>query len=356
MRLDQAIQTLHDLYAAAHPMKLDARRIEAFLRDPGMVRAVLLHGEDVGLIRERAATLVRNVAGSTDDPFRVVELEREEFFRIPDELASLSLAGGRRVVRVRDATDSATTHVQTALAGKGTGLLVLEAAGLAGRAKLRALIEKVADGAAIGCYPLEGRALEQSIGTALRQSGVTADADALSWLSGQLGADQAVTRSEIEKLALYTGPGGTVDLVAARMCVGDLAGLSLEDALFAATSGDVGGTDRALELAMTEGAAPVSVLRAALLHLQRLQRARAAMQAGASASEAAKAARPPVFYRREAAFIHALGIWSLAALDQACVRLWETERSCKRTGMPAETLARNGLIGLAQRGAAARRR
>ena len=39
-------------------MKLDGRRIEAFLNDPGAVRVVLLHGEDVGLIRERAARLV----------------------------------------------------------------------------------------------------------------------------------------------------------------------------------------------------------------------------------------------------------------------------------------------------------
>jgi DNA polymerase III subunit delta len=337
-------------------MKLDARRIEAFLKDPGDTRVVLLHGEDVGLIRDRAARLVRAVAGSADDPFRVVELEREEFVRIPDELASLSLTGGRRVIRVRDATDTATAHVQKALAGKGMGLLILEAAGLVARAKLRSLVEKATDAAAIACYPLEGRALEQSIRATLATFDVTVDQDAQTWLAGQLGADQAVTQGEIEKLAIYAGQGGKVDLAAARICVGDLAGLSLDDALFAATSGDVPATDRALELAMAEGAAPVGVLRAALMHLQRLQRARAGMQAGASATEAAKSARPPVFFRREAAFVQALGIWSLPTLDQACIRVWETERACKRTGSPAETLCRNAIIGLAQRGAAAKRR
>ena len=50
------------------------------------------------------------------------------------------------------------------------------------------------------------------------------------------------------------GPGGRVDLEAAMACVGDLAGLSLDDALFAATEGDVATADRALELAMAEGA------------------------------------------------------------------------------------------------------
>jgi len=45
-------------------MKLDARRVEAFLANPGATRVVLFHGEDEGLIREWAAQLVRTVAGS----------------------------------------------------------------------------------------------------------------------------------------------------------------------------------------------------------------------------------------------------------------------------------------------------
>ena len=68
-----------------------------------------------------------------------------------------------------------------------------------------------------------------------------------------------------------------MDIAAARECVGDLAGLSLEDALFAATAGEVAAADRALELALAEGAAAVQVVRAGLGHVQRLQRARAAM-------------------------------------------------------------------------------
>ena len=43
---------------------------------PGDCRVVLLYGEDAGMIRERAETLVRTVAGSLDDPFLVAELTR----------------------------------------------------------------------------------------------------------------------------------------------------------------------------------------------------------------------------------------------------------------------------------------
>ena len=93
-------------------MKLDPRRVPAFLRDPGTCRVVLLYGDDSGLIRDRAEALVRMVAGTLDDPFRVVELARDELARLPEEAASLSLTGGRRVVRVREAGEAALAGVR----------------------------------------------------------------------------------------------------------------------------------------------------------------------------------------------------------------------------------------------------
>jgi len=336
-------------------MKLAPARVEAFLRDPGPCRVVLLYGDDVGMIRDRAAALVRAVAGALDDPFLVVELTRDEIARLPDEAASLPLTGGRRVVRLREATDAAVAQIRTVFKSNAPGFVVLEGAGLGTRSRLRTELEAAPDGVAIGCYPEEGHALETTIRDTLKQAGVAIDPDALSWLTGQLGADRAATRAELEKLALYCGPGGALDLDAAIACTGDLSGLSLDDALFAATVGDVTTTDRALELAIAEGAAPVQVLRAGIMHLQRLQRARMAVdETGVSAAEAVKALRPPLFYRRITAFNRALGLWSGAAIGAAIQGLAEAERGCKRTGWPDQTLCRNAVLVLARRGAAMR--
>jgi DNA polymerase-3 subunit delta len=316
---------------------------------------VLLYGEDHGMIRDRAAALVRAVAGSLDDPFLVADLGREDAGRLADEAASLPMTGGRRVVRLREATDAATSQVTAILKGAAPALVVLEAAGLATRSRLRALVEGAADAAAIACYPEEGRALADTVRTVLSEAGVGIDADALAWVSGQLGADRASTRGEAEKLALFAGPGGRVDLDAAIACIGDLAGLSLDDALFAATMGDVAQADRALELAVAEGGTPVGVLRAALMHLQRLHRVRLAVDDGLSPADAVKAARPPVFFRRVAAFTRAVELWSSAALTAAMAGLAEAERACKRTGAPDDVLSRNAILALARRSAAARR-
>jgi len=338
-------------------MRVDPRRVEAFVRDPGICRVVLFHGEDAGLIRLRAETMVRAVAGALDDPFRVAELDRDGIANLLDEAAALPLTGGRRVVRLREVSDAAaTTAVQALLASRAPGLVVIEGANLASRSRLRTLLEAAPDGAAIACYPEDGRALAETIKRVLDAASVQVDREALAWLGSQLGADRASTQAEVEKLALYAGPGGTVDLQAAMTCVGDLAGLSLDDALFAATDGEVAMTDRALELAIAEGATPVGVIRAGMLHLQRLHRARLAADDGASAADATKAARPPVFFRRLGAFSRAIGLWSSPMLTAALAALAEAERACKRTGAPDQVICRNAVLTLARRSAAMRAR
>ena len=177
--------------------------------------------------------------------------------------------------------DAATGPVEAALRGKGEALVILEGAHLPTRSRLRASLEKAADTAVIACYPEEGRALEATIQAALQAEGIGSEPEALAWLASRLGADRASTRAELEKLVLYVGQGGRLDTEAAAACVGDLAGLSLDDALFAATAGDVALADRALELALAEGETPVGVIRAALGHMNRLHRARLAVDEGA---------------------------------------------------------------------------
>jgi DNA polymerase III subunit delta len=338
-------------------MKVDARRVDAFINDPGTCRVVLFFGDDAGLIRQRAEAMTRAVAGALDDPFRVAELDREDLAHLQDEAATLSLTGGRRVVRLREVTDvAATTAAQAVLAGRAPGLVVIEAPGLPARSRLRTLLEAAPDGAAIACYQEDARALAETIRRVLEAADVQVDRAALAWLTSQLGADRASTKAEVEKLALYAGPGTTVDLAAAMTCVGDLAGLSLDDALFAATDGDVATTDRALELAIAEGAAPVGVIRAGLLHLQRLHRARLAVDDGASPADATKAARPPIFFRRLGAFSRALGLWSTGMISAALAGLADAERACKRTGAPDQVICRNVVLTLARRAAAVRAR
>ena len=337
-------------------MKIEPRRIEAVVANPGELRAILFFGEDEGLIRDLAARTVRAVAGSLNDPFLVVDVERDNLGALRSEMASMSLMGGRKVVRLRDATDSAVAAVQAAVDVDGGGLLVLEGFGLSNKSKLKTALEKSPHAGVFACYTMDKSAISQLIRTVMAGWNVSIDSDAVTWLADHLGADRGITQSELDKLALFAGSAGRVDIEAAQLCVGDLSGLSLEDASFAAIGGDVAGCDRAMELSLAEGGSPVAVLRTVAGQLYRVVRVLSMVADGVGQDEAVRGLRPPVFFKREPQFRTALRAWSLPSGTAALERLRVAERECKRTGAPAETICRNAVLAVAGRAALAVRR
>jgi len=336
-------------------LKLETRQVSGFLRNPGPCRLVLLYGEDEGLIRERAQALTLLVAGSLNDPFRVVELGREGWPQLGAEMSALSMIGGRRVVRVREVSDAALEHVRAALRGPGGALAVLEAAGL-GKGKLRTFVEAAPDAACIACYAEEGRAAAELIRGMFQTEGVRADADACTWLAESCGGDRSVLRGEVEKLVLLAGPGGHVDLETARTCAGDAAGASGDEALIAATSGDVIGADAAVDRAVAEGLAGVGLVRVALIHLQKLHQARLRMEGGLSAAEAVRTLRPPVFYRALPGMTASVGLWPADLLLRALEEARSVELACKTTGSRPDVLACRFVAALARQAQARRGR
>src|SRR5215813_9909933 len=103
-------------------MKIAPRDAARFLRSAETkVSAVLLYGPDQGLVRERAVELVGRIAGDVRDPFRVAELTsaqlKDDPVRLADEAAQLSLTGGQRVLRLRDAGDGLTQGLGALLEG-----------------------------------------------------------------------------------------------------------------------------------------------------------------------------------------------------------------------------------------------
>ena len=335
-------------------MKLPAARVAAFLQQPDpAIRAVLLYGPDAGLIRERADTLARGVCPDLKDPFRVADLNAAALAadpaRLADEAAQMSLIGGRRVIRVRDGAD----RLAGLFAGffgdaPGDGFIVVEATDLAASSALRRVFDNAPHATAIGCYPDTPRDRAALIRDSLRAHRITASGEAMQYLVEHLGSDRLLTRAELEKLALYAGDGGRVELDDVRISIGDSAALAMDDAVMAAAEGDAARVDRVLDRIFQEGQSPVSVVRAMLRHLHRLHVLAVRVAAGASAAEVVRTARPPIFFRQEDGFKRQLMLWNEAELRGQLDRIAQAELHMKLTGLPAETICREAMIGIAQ--------
>ena len=316
---------------------------------PAECRVVLLIGDDAGLVSERAAQLVRAVAG--DDRMCIVEPGREaakDAGSLAGEAASTPLMGGRCAIRLRDARDAWAEAVRGALAGPGPGLVIIEGADLTGKSKLRMLVGNDARGQVIECYAERGRDLVASIVRILGELGAQAEPAALDWLADRAGEDRLAMRRALEVLALHAAAGQRITIEDAMGVLGEGSMLDLDEALMAASLGNVAVADRAITRAFGEGANPVQVLRAALRHVQRLHLAALAVAGGSSAGDAVSALRPPVFWKAKPAMERAVQTWSVARLEALGAALLRAERQAKTTGLPDEVVARQVVLGLAR--------
>jgi DNA polymerase-3 subunit delta len=312
---------------------------------------MLIYGPDLGLVRERAEASVKAIAGSLSNPFNVVEFTpaalRDEPSRLTDEACALSMMGGRRVVRLREATDGVTGAATDALAADGGALIIVEAGDLAPRSKLRGLFEKTEGAAAIPCYLDEGTGLDDLVRKSLHNAGLKADDNVVSWISGNLGADRMVSRMELEKLVLFVAGQSEITLDDAQAVIGDAAAVTLDDVVFAAAGGNLKGLTVALARARFEGVAAVSILRAASRHLSRLEEAVTAIASGTAPDQAMKNLRPPIFFKQQAGFRNQLQRWRPQTLARGRAELIKAEIDCKSTGIPDDAVCERALMRLA---------
>lgn len=329
-------------------MKLEAARIEAFLKAPSLA-LVLVYGPDSGLVTERGLSLARSVEGALNDPFRSAELINPTSDILLSEAFAASLTGERRVVRVREAHETLLKAVEALEKTPPEALVILEAGDLTPKSKIRALAEKSAKMACIACYAIDQARLPQVLTSRLRAQGVNITQDAAAWAAQNLTGEEGTLAQALEVMVLYAGEDKTLSLADVSSLLADGGESSMSDAIDATLTGDLTVADRALSLAYEEGASPVGLIRVLLAELMRLRLALGLMQDGASAQEAMARLRPPVFFKRQTVVQKMLRLWSLTGIDQALEAVLSAEAACKTTHIPDEDYCRHTMLALAMR-------
>jgi DNA polymerase III subunit delta len=321
---------------------------------PKDLRVALVFGPDAGLVQERAEKLLKSAVADLADPFNVADLTESALLsdpaRLADEAAAISMMGGRRVIRVRGATNNLTDLFGEFLDDSdrpGDALVVVEAGDLAKGVGLRRLFESDEAAAAIACYADTQRNLEDVVREAMRAHGLSIAPDALADAVSRLGSDRGVTRRELEKLALYAQGQKSVSLEDVQAVMGDEAEARAEEASDAAGSGDFARLDLALERLWVADTSVAQILRGAMGHFQRLALVREQVNRGEPIDTAMRRLRPPVHFLRQTSFKAQAGRWNDERLADALDMLLEAEALSRTTGVPAQAVCGRTLMNIA---------
>lgn len=319
-------------------MKIATRDVERFLdAPPDELRACLIYGGDVGQVREQALRLAKSICADLDDPFRVTTLDGSGLAadpaRLGDEAATIAFGGGRRVIRLRSVAADQTRHLTDIIKSPpGDALIVVEAGVLRRDSAMVRLFEGASSAAAIPCYADEGRALQGLLDKALKEADIRISRDARAYVLARLGADRAATRMEIEKLVLYAESGSEITLEGAVDAIGDAGVSGIDDLVYAVAGGDITAMHRTFDRLSADGMAGIAIVRALISHLTKL---RAVISRGESAGleSAISGLRPPIFFKRKAAFEAQAHKWTRPRLSLAIDRMITAEIALKRTGV-----------------------
>jgi len=317
--------------------------------------AVLFYGSDSGLVSERAASLAKRLSERDTPPGEIVRFDdaslEEDPGRIFVELATVPMFCGRKIVRAIAGRRVSAQQLAPLVAGGALpGCLIIEAGNLRPDDALRALFERSPAAAAVACFPDEARDLEVVMREAFAPGKIDITPDARRLLLARLGADRALSRAEIEKLALYAHGKRTIEESDVEAAVGDAAELALDRIVMAAASDRKAAALLELDRSIAAGEGAQTVIAALQRHFLRLHRMRASLDAGRSMEDVLRSLRPPVHFKQREGLERQARTWPLPKLNAALARIAEAAKAARLNSGLENTLAEALLLDLAQIG------
>ena len=335
-------------------MKIPPREQDAYLNHPQKTAGALIYGADAGQVRQRGEQLMQGWQGKNADPLARIELSPEQLkedpARLADELAAMSLMGGRRVILIREPADSLVAVLGDALALRAPDnfLLLTVSEPLGGSSKLRQWAEKSAELACLAFYKDEGAGLAQFLRETLRGYGLKAGADVTNYLAAQLAGDRQIIVNEIEKLSLYLGDEAmSVSLREAMAVVGEHNDQSLDELARAVAGGDIVTLCRLTDRLLAEGHAGVVLVRAVMRYFDTLLRLAELREGGMAVDAAIEQLFPRIAFKIKPTMRPHAMRWSEGKLMDALAILQRLELESKRHADQARIRLAQGFMALA---------
>src|SRR6185295_11006792 len=332
---------------------IKTHQAETFLRTlDRLPLAILLYGSDAGLVLERAAQLAQRLAAEHDPPGEILRLDDSSLEDDPNrllvELKTVPMFSGRKILRASAGRRITAASLRPLLEeGPFEGFLIVEAGNLRPDEALRSLFEKSAAAAAIACFPDEARDLEAVARDVLGRAQLQIAPEALRLLLSRLGADRALSRAEIEKLALYASGKGKIEEADVEAAVGDAAELAIDRVVLAAGSGRLEAALNECDRCVAGGENAQAIIAALQRHFVRLHAMRSAFDAGRALEDIMRQQRPPLHFRRKAIIEQHCRAWTRAALDGALGRINAAAKAARLNSSIDATLAAKLIIDLA---------
>lgn len=334
-------------------MNFKPAQLENFCSNPSpAIKCIILFGTNEGEIATLQKKCAEAVCGSVNDAFRYAVLEMENVSKdggeVYAEYHAQSLMGGRRAVTVKNTDNNLTPLIKKMIPETvSDNLLILTSSTINTKSALITWAKDREDVIIVGCYEERAANLAEETSRMLLSKGLKTDIPTLQFLCTRLSPDRKLNQSEIDKLEIYMGERKTVTMEDIRQAISDVAGANYDDLCYYIANGETAKACTTYDRLIKEGEQTATLVRQIEYHFSKLLGCQALMADGKSLEEALKSLRPQLIFYRKDDFVKQLKIWNKERLLSALNLLYDCERDCKTTGIPAEQTASYTIMRLA---------
>jgi DNA polymerase-3 subunit delta len=334
-------------------MNIKPEQVEGILKSlPQTIRGVVIYGSNEGMVSTLSEGFIKSISSDIYDAFHVSYLDMSDISAdigcLYAEFNAQSLMGGRRVVVIRDANSNLTKPLKELLSTSlSDSLLVITSSSLKAKDTLAVLAKDDDCLYGISCYDDKDEDISQFANKFLAKNGLNIDNIAFQVLCSRLSNDRKISANELDKLITYMGNKKDITIEDIKTVISDTSASSQEDLCYFVAQGAVDKAISSYNRLIFEGENPVSIIRAISYHFMKLLECAVKIEGGETSDKVIGALRPPLIFFRKNAFAFQLKIWNKTRILTALSLLYQTERECKTTDLPAEQVASFTIIRIA---------
>ena len=334
-------------------MNIKPEQVEGIVKNlPQKIRGVVIYGSNEGMISTLSQEFIKCISKDIYDAFHVSYLDMADVMSdigcLYAEFNAQSLMGGRRVVVIKNATANLTKPLRELLSSSSSDtLLVISSSTLKTKDSLAVMAKDEAFMYGIGCYDDRDEDISQFASKFMSKNGFNIDNITFQLLCSRLSNDRKISANELDKLITYMGNNKNISVEDVLTVISDSSASSQEDLCYFVALGQTEKAIASYNRLIFEGEQPVSIIRAISYHFMKLLDCAVKMEKGDTAEKVIFGLRPPLMFFRKNAFTSQLRTWNRTRLLNALTLLYQTERECKTTDLPAEQVASFALIRIA---------
>lgn len=328
-------------------------QIDTYLKKPNnTIKAILLYGQNEGLISEYSKKFITTISADPLDPFSVVYLNwddiKNDIGLLSSEYNSQSLMGTRRVVVIRDADNNLSKPLEEILISSfsDTLLIVCASPNLNSRSSLVNLANTSSLFASIACYEDRDENITTSIRSYLIENNITCSNDAFMLLCSRLSNDRKSNLNELEKLITYVGSKKHFEIKDIKAVIFDQAISGIDDLCFYTFSGNKLKSINSLKHLLNEGIEEIQIIRALIRHSNKLLEGKALIEGGDTPSNAIKRILAKNLFYRYDMGANQLNAWPKDRLFDVMDLLYKSEKDCKTTNTPSTEIVSYTILTL----------